>query len=166
VEPRRVVKAAQPTEERLVADETPQHVKHRRALVVDERAKDAALIADVSEPVSEVDRTLIRVVHAPLAQLPQHGGKNVVALLLLRVERREVLREALAEPLLVVVAPADRLPPPLVRELVGEEEVGKTAERGRVVAPDQRRRGKRLIERREVAGTVSRQAGRFPPARS
>src|SRR4029079_19298561 len=117
--------------------------------------KGAAVVGGVSEPVSEVDRTLIRVVHAPLEQLAQHGREDVVALLLLRVERREVLREAFAEPLLVVVAPTDRLAPPLVRELVGEEEVGKTAERGRVVAPDQRRRGKRLIERGEVARTVS-----------
>ena len=63
----------------------------------------------------------------------------VVAALVLRVQRGEVLREAFAEPLLVVVAPADRLAPPLVRELVREEEFGIVLERRRIVAPDERR---------------------------
>jgi hypothetical protein len=44
---------------------------------------------------------------------------------LLRVERREVLREAFTQPLLVVVLPPDRLSPPLVRELVGQKNSGK-----------------------------------------
>ena len=82
-------------------------------------------------------------------------ANDVVAALLLRVERGEVLREPLAEPLLVVVAPADRLAPPLVRELVGEEELGKAAERRGIVAPDERRRRQRLVQRGEVAGTVA-----------
>ena len=73
---------------------------------------------------------------------------------MLRVQRGEVLREPLAEPLLVVVAPADRLSPPLVRELVRDEEVGIVAECRRIVAPHQRRRRERLVEHREIAGTV------------
>ena len=58
-----------------------------------------------------------------LPQLAQHGREHLVAALVLRVQRREVLREAFAEPLFVVVPPADRLAPPLVRELVREEEI-------------------------------------------
>ena len=60
---------------------------------------------------------------------------DALAARLLRVERREVLREAFAEPLLVVVLPADRLAPPLVRQLVREEELGEAVERRRVAAP-------------------------------
>jgi hypothetical protein len=56
----------------------------------------------------------------------------------MRIERREVLREALAEPLLVIVSPPDRLSPPLVGELVREKEVGVVVERRRVVSPDVR----------------------------
>ena len=52
--------------------------------------------------------------------------EHVVAALMLRVERGEILREPLADPLLVVVPPADRLAPPLMRELVREEELRET----------------------------------------
>ena len=72
--------------------------------------------------------------------------ERLVAALLLRVQRREVLREALAQPLLVVVAPADRLSPPLVRELVGDEEIGIVCERRRIVAPHQPRSDCQIIE--------------------
>ena len=43
-------------------------------------------------------------------------GKTFASELLLRVERGEILREPLADPLLVIVLPADRLAPPLMRE--------------------------------------------------
>jgi hypothetical protein len=53
---------------------------------------------------------------------------------MLRVERGEILRESFAQPLLVIIAPADRLAPPLVRQLVGEEEIVVALERRRIVA--------------------------------
>ena len=93
------------------------------ALVVDERAEDAAVALDVAEPVAEIDRALIRLVHRPAAELAQHVAERLLAAPLPGVERGEVLREALAEPLLVVVLPADRLAPPLVRELVRDVEL-------------------------------------------
>ncbi len=74
---------------------------------------------------------------------------------MLRVQRGEVLCKAFAQPLFVVVAPADRLSPPLVRDLMRREEIVVTAERRRIVSPDQRRRRQRLIERRKVTGAVS-----------
>src|SRR5206468_5701051 len=124
--------------------ETTQHVEYGGALVVDERAEHAALAADVAEPVAEIDRTLLGLIHAPPAHLPQHRREHVVSALALRVHRGEVLREAFAQPLLVIVPPADRLSPPLMRELVRDEEVGEAAERGRIVAPHERRRRQRL----------------------
>ena len=48
-----------------------------------------------------------------------------------------LLREPFADPLLVVIPPADRLAPPLMRQLVGDEELGKVRERRRIVAPRQ-----------------------------
>ena len=99
--------------------------------------------------------SLIARVDAPLAQLLQHRDERVLAFLVLRVQRGEVLREALAEPLLVVVAPADRLSPPLMGELVREEEIGIVAERRRIVSPDERRARQRLVEHREIARAVS-----------
>ena len=84
----------------------------------------------------------------------------------LRVERREVLREAFAQPLLVIVPPADRLAPPLVRELVREEEVREVLERRRIVAPDERRGRQRLVERREIRRGCGRRADRFRRARA
>src|SRR5260370_21058634 len=104
----------------------------------------------------------IGVVHAPLPQLTQHGREHLVAPLLLRIERSEVLREPFAQPLFVVIAPADRLPPPLVRDLVREEEIRKAAERGGVVAPDQRRRRQRLGQFGAVAPAIAARPGAFP----
>ena len=52
---------------------------------------------------------------------------------MLGIERREVLREPLAQPLLVVIAPADRLAPPLVRHFVRQEELGEPFEVRRIV---------------------------------
>ena len=98
-------------------------MQHRRALVVDDRAEDARLALDVAEPVAEVHRALIRFRDRPAPELPQHVDEDTIASRLLRVQRGEVLREAFTDPLLVIVLPADRLAPPLVRELVGEEEL-------------------------------------------
>ena len=72
----RRVEPPQAAEERLVADQPPQHVQHRRALVVDERAEDAAVALDVAEPVAEIDRPLIRLVHRPAPHLPQHARRR------------------------------------------------------------------------------------------
>jgi hypothetical protein len=47
--PRRPVEPPDAAEEVVVAEEPAQHVQHRRALVVDERAKHLALAADVPE---------------------------------------------------------------------------------------------------------------------
>src|SRR5436190_14650030 len=153
--PRRAIEAPQSAEEAVVANEPPQHVQHRGALVVDQRAEHAALPANVPEPVTEIHRPLLRLVDAPLAELSQDGDEDVVAALVLCVHRREVLREALADPLLMVVPPADRLTPPLVRELVREEELRIAPERGRIVAPDELRARELLIERGEIAGAVA-----------
>src|SRR4051794_9089556 len=118
MEARRQVEPPQAAEERVVADQPPQHVEHDRALVVDQRAEDAALAADMTEAIAEIHRALVALVDRPAAHLPQHRREHLVAALALRVERREVLREAFADPLLVIVAPADGLAPPLMRELV------------------------------------------------
>src|SRR5207249_1239780 len=67
----------------------------------------------------------------------------------------EVLREPFADPLLVIIPPADRLAPPLMRELVREKELGERAEGNRIVSPVQRRRRERLIQRGKIAGTVT-----------
>ena len=125
------VERAQAAEERLVAEQPPQHVQHRRALVVDQRAEDAAVALDVAEPIAEIDRALIGILHRPAAELAQHVAERVLAAPLLRVERGEVLREAFAQPLLVIVLPAHRLAEPLMRELVREEELGEVLERRR-----------------------------------
>jgi len=53
-------------------------------------------------------------------------GTALVAALALSVHGGEVLREAFADPLFVVVAPADRLSPPLVRKLVRDQAVTGT----------------------------------------
>src|SRR5207245_3473418 len=84
-----------------------------------------------------------------------HGCEHLVATLALCVHRGEVLREALADPLLVVVPPADRLPPPLVRELVREEEIRIAVEGGRIVAPDELRARERLVQHGEIARAVT-----------
>src|SRR6185503_16396656 len=78
---------------------------------------------------------------------------------LLRVQRGEVLCEAFAEPLFVIVLPADGLPPPLMRELVGEKELGESVERRRIVAPRRTVRRDRVLDQREVPRAVS--AGQF-----
>ena len=118
-------------EERLVADQAAQHVQHRGALVVDQRAEHAALALDVAEAVAEIHRALIGILDRPLAELAEDLAERRLAALLFRVERGEVLREAFAQPLLVIVLPADRLPEPLVRELVRHEELGEALERRR-----------------------------------
>src|SRR4029450_11850932 len=52
------IEALQAAEERLVADERPQHVQRHGRLVVDQPAEDPAVVLDVAEAVAEVDRTL------------------------------------------------------------------------------------------------------------
>ena len=104
-------------------------MQHGRALVVDERAEHAAVAFDVAETIAEIDRTLIRLIHRPAPELAQHVAERLLAAPFLRVERRKILREALAQPLLVIVLPADRLAPPLMRDLVRDVELGEVVER-------------------------------------
>src|SRR5262245_53509886 len=65
LEARRPIEAPDAAEEVVVSHEAAQHVEHGGALVVDERAKNLALAADVSEPVTEIDRPLPRLLHSP-----------------------------------------------------------------------------------------------------
>jgi hypothetical protein len=74
------------------------------------------------------------------------------------VKRREVLREAFAEPLLVIVLPAHRLPPPLMGGFVRDEKFRELVEVRRIVAPRDWPGGRGLAERREVGRAVA--AGR------
>src|SRR5205085_1968006 len=92
--------------------------RHGHRQVEDEVAEHASIAPHLSKPVAERDRSLIAHVERPAAELTQHLLKRLVAAPLLRVERREVLSEPFAQPLLVIVLPADRLAPPLVRHLV------------------------------------------------
>ncbi len=73
---------------------------------------------------------------------------------MLGIEAGEELREAFAQPLLVIVLPADRLSPPLMRKLVGEEEFREPLEVRRIRSPDEWRVRQRLVERDEVARAV------------
>src|SRR5262249_2497582 len=72
------VKPAKSAEERIVADEASQHVQDGRALVVNEGAEHPAFIANVSEPVSEVDRPLVRLVETPFPHLTHDGGERAI----------------------------------------------------------------------------------------
>ena len=63
-EARVAIEAPQPAEERVVAEEAAEHVQHRGALVVDQRAEHAALAADVAEAVAERHRPLLARVDA------------------------------------------------------------------------------------------------------
>src|SRR6478609_4770730 len=103
-------------------------MEHGGALVVHDGPEHARLVLDVTETVAQVHWTLIRIGKAPSAELPQHVGECFLSPGLLRVQRREVLREARAQPLLVIVLAADGLAPPLMRELVREKELREAVE--------------------------------------
>ena len=154
-EARCAVETPEAARERLVAHKLAQHVQDHGRLVVDERAVDAAVAAKVPKPVAERDRSFGRLADRPAAHLPHHPREDIVAALALRVESGEVLGEALAQPLIVIGPPSDSLPPPLMRDLVGQEEVGIVLERRRVVPPRHLRRGQRLVERRKVRRAVA-----------
>ena len=64
------------------------------------------------------------LIDAPAAHMPENGRERLVTVAQLSVQRGEVLRESFAQPLFVVVAPADRLSPPLMRELMRQKELG------------------------------------------
>src|SRR5262245_17547842 len=110
-------------------------MQHAGALVVEQRTEHAALTLDVTEAITEIDRPLVGIFERPLAELAQDVAERAFTAPLLRIQRRQVLREAFAQPLLVIVLPADRLPEPLMRELVRHEELGEALERGRIIAP-------------------------------
>jgi len=67
--------------------------------------------------------------------MPSSPARGVGSAIALREEHGEVLREAFADPLLVVVLPADRLTPPLMRDLVRKEEVRIVVEGHRIRGP-------------------------------
>src|SRR4029450_1955834 len=97
-----------------------------------------------------MNRALSRVGQRPPPELPQHVEEDAIAAGALRIERGEVLREAFANPLLVVVLPADCLAPPLVSQFVREEELREALERRRVAAPVHGRKGLRCVQDGEV----------------
>ena len=148
-------------EKGVVAEQPPQHVQDGRAFVVDERAEHPDVALDEAEPIAQMHRALIRIAQRPAAELPQHVHEGAVAARLLRVERREVLREAFTQPLLVVVLPSDRLSPPLVRELVGQKEFWEVFERRRVVAPRRVSHRQRVLDQRRSNPGCAHPANRF-----
>src|SRR5688572_23084356 len=76
----------------------------------------------------KIDRPLIGAPKRPACHLGDHLPEDPFLFHVLRVHRREVLGEPLADPLLVVVLPTDRLSPPLMRGLVSQKELRKTVE--------------------------------------
>ena len=144
----------QAAKERIVSDEPSQHVQDCRALVVHDRAEDTAVASDVTESIAEINRSLVGLLHAPSAELPQHVREGLFATLALSKERGKVLGEPFADPLLVIVSPSDCLAPPLVRELVRQEELRIVVERSRIVAPHKRCGRQGLIQCGEIARTV------------
>ncbi len=134
-------------------------MENRCALVVDQRTVHTAVVLQMPEAIPKVDRALIGLGERPSTKLAQHVLERVLATGLLRIERREILGEAFAQPLLVVVLPAHCLPPPLVGQLMSHKEVGIVAKRRRVVAPRQRCLWRRRIDHGEVPRTMS--AGRL-----
>ena len=150
LEPPRGVEPPHPSEEGIIANQLPQHVQRKGALVVDECPEHAAVVPDVSEAIAEIHGTLIGSIDGPARHLRDHLLEGRVLPPVFGVERGEILREALADPLLVIVLPAHRLSPPLMCGLMGEEKLGEIVEIRRVGAPRDRRRRRRQAERREV----------------
>ena len=74
---------------------------------------------------------------------------------LLGVEQRKKLREAFADPLLVVVLARDCLPPELVRQFVGEEVLREVLEGHRVACPGERGARHRLVQQGEIRRAVT-----------
>src|SRR6185503_21158719 len=87
------------------------------------------------------------------SHLPKDARETAFTILL-GVEHGEVLREGLAQPLLVIVLPTDRLAPPLMRQFVRKEKGREVLEVDRIVAPDDGRTGHQLIQYGEVRRTV------------
>ena len=123
--------AIEPSErgkERLITDETPQHMQYAGGLVVNERSEDTPISPYVTEPIPQIDGTLIRLVERPPPELPEHLHELLFTVAVLCVQRGEILRKPFAQPLLVVVLPADGLAPPLMCDLMSEKEVGEAVE--------------------------------------
>jgi hypothetical protein len=131
----RGIKPPEPSEEHVVAEQQTKHVHRERAFVVDKGAKRPRFVLDVTEPVPEINRPLIRSVERPSRHLSNNRIEHVFALQLFGVERREILREAFTQPLLVIILPADGLSPPLMRGLVRQEKFREVVEVRRVGAP-------------------------------
>ena len=121
-------------------------------------AEHAAFVLNVAEAIAERDRALRRVLRRRLAHLRDEIAHDVLAAVRAGVEHGEVLREPLAQPLLVVVLPADRLAPPLVRDFVRQKQMRvDVLERDRILRPRKRRRRQRLQRAsRNTAGCVRR----------
>ena len=134
-------------------------MQHRRALVVDESAEDAAVALDVSQAIPEIDGPFLRLRHAQRRNWRMMLRKTSFAAALAAVERGEVLREPFTQPLLVKVLPAHGLAPPLMCDFVGQKKLGKTIERRRVAPPRQRHARRGLVERGKVRRAVTARQG-------
>ena len=116
----------------------------------------------MAEAVAQIDGPLVGVSQRPSPHPLDDVLEDVGPLVVLRVEGREVLRQPLAQPLLVVVLPADRLSPPLMRDLVSEEEGREAGEDRRIGLPGDdgaRLPGQLVVHQGEIGGAVpARQA--------
>ena len=120
------VEPPQTSEKHIVADKAAQHVKRQRALVVNERAKHAAVVPNMTQPVAEIDRPLIRSIERPSRHVADDRVEHRLPLDVLGVQRREVLREPFADPLLVIVLPPYTPGPTIDARLRGRERTQET----------------------------------------
>ncbi len=95
------------------------------------------------------------MIHRPAAELAHDLPEGLFTASLLRVQRGEVLSEALAQPLLVIILPTNGLAPPLMREFVGDKELREVVERRRVVPERKRCNRQRVVEHGKIARTVA-----------
>ena len=79
LKPERRVIPLQAAKKHVITDEPAQHVQYDGALVVDERAKDARVVFQMTEAIAEIDRTLIGFVDGPARHLADHVVEHVFA---------------------------------------------------------------------------------------
>src|SRR5262245_54821270 len=94
--PRLGVELAHTAEEHVVPNQTPEHVKNDGTLVVHKGTKDAAVVANVPEPIAEIYGPVVRLVHARPAHFAHDRSEDAVAASVLGVQSREILGEAFA----------------------------------------------------------------------
>src|SRR5687767_10832186 len=132
-----------------------EHVQNDRGLVVDQSSEDPAVALHVAQPVSQMNRAMAGQVQRRLAHLLKEPTFGFRAAVVAGIERGEVLREALTEPLFVIVLPADRLAPPLMGRLMRQKKERMTGQRYRIAAPGKTRRQRWLIPDGEVCRAVA-----------